>query len=51
LVIDLETKGKKISLRDETTYYKPLGFCTWVCEGVLKNIEYRQLKPEEVAGK
>jgi hypothetical protein len=48
LEIDLETKDKKISLRDETTQYKPLGFCTWVSEGVLRNIEYRQLKPEEV---
>ncbi|MCL2742966.1 MAG: DUF1080 domain-containing protein [Planctomycetaceae bacterium] len=48
LVIDLETKDKTISLRDETTLYKPLGICTWVSEGVLRNIEYRHLKPEEV---
>lgn len=51
LLVDLETEGKKISLRDETSQYQPLGFCTWVCAGMLRNIEYRKLRPEEVDGK
>ena len=48
LVIDLETKDKKISLRNETSKYQPLGICTWITEGELRNLEYRKLKPEEV---
>ncbi|MDR1270108.1 MAG: DUF1080 domain-containing protein [Planctomycetaceae bacterium] len=48
LVIDLKIGEKKISLRDETSQYQPLGFCTWVSEGNIRNIEYRKLKPEEV---
>ncbi|MDR2439603.1 MAG: DUF1080 domain-containing protein [Planctomycetaceae bacterium] len=48
LVIDLKIGEKKISLRDETSQYQPLGVCTWVSEGHIRNIEYRKLKPEEV---
>jgi hypothetical protein len=47
-VIDLEVGEKKISLRDETTEYKPLGICTWTSEGWIRNIQYRKLKPEEI---
>lgn len=50
-VVDLETEGKKISLRDETSDFKPLGFCSWVTEGKIRNIKYRKLKPEEVEAK
>ena len=50
-VIDLETEGRKISLRNEASEYKPLGFCTWSSEGVLRDIEYRKLRPEEVDAK
>ena len=49
--VDLDTAGVKISLRDETSAYKPLGVCTWVSEGHLRDVEYRQLKPEEVNAK
>ncbi len=49
LVIELELEDKTIGLRDEISIYKPLGFCTWVSEGRLRGIEYRKLKPEEVA--
>ncbi len=48
MVVDLETKDKKISLRDETSSYQPLGLCTWCCEGEIRDLEYRKLKPEEV---
>ncbi|MDR0869792.1 MAG: DUF1080 domain-containing protein [Planctomycetaceae bacterium] len=50
-LIDLEVGDKKVSLRDETTQYKPLGICTWVSEGHIRNIKYRKLKPEEIDGK
>jgi hypothetical protein len=50
-VVDLNIGEKKISLRDETSDYKPLGICTWVSEGRIRNLEYRKLKPEEVDGK
>jgi hypothetical protein len=50
LVVDLNVGEKKISLRDETSQYKPLGICTWVSEGHIRNIEYRKLKPKEVDG-
>ena len=50
-LIDVEVGEKTISLRDETSQYQPLGICTWVTEGKLRNIEYRKLKPEEVDGK
>ena len=50
-IIDLETEDRKISLRNETSEYKPLGFCTWCSEGVLRDIEYRKLRPEEVDAK
>lgn len=50
-VVDLDTKDRKISLRDETSLFKPLGFCTWVSEGMLRNVEYRKLRPEEIDGK
>ncbi|MDR1962510.1 MAG: DUF1080 domain-containing protein [Planctomycetaceae bacterium] len=51
LVIDLKVEEKKISLRDETSQYQPLGICTWVSEGRIRDLEYRKLKPEEVDGK
>jgi hypothetical protein len=51
LAVDLNLDEKKISLRDETSQYKPLGICTWVSESRIRNIEYRKLKPEEVDGK
>ena len=48
MLIDLETADHKISLRSETSEYKPLGLCTWCSEGVLRDIEYRKLRPAEV---
>lgn len=49
-LIELEIEDKKISLRDETSQYQPLGLCTWVSGSELRNIEYRKLKPEEIDG-
>lgn len=50
-LVDWEIGDKKLSLREETSLYKPLGICTWVSEGQLRNIKYRKLKPEEIDGK
>lgn len=50
-LIDLETAEKEISLRYETSLYKPLGFCTWSSEGVLRKIAYRKLRPGEIEAK
>lgn len=47
-IVDIEIEGRKVSLRDETSQFQPVGFCTWVSEGWIRDIEYRKLKPEEV---
>ena len=51
LVVDLDTADRTISLRNEASEYKPLGFATWCSEGVLRDIEHRKLRPEEVDAK
>ena len=43
-VIKLVIEDRKLSTRFEVERYKPLGFCTWVTEGHLRNIEYRVIK-------
>ncbi|MDR2346526.1 MAG: DUF1080 domain-containing protein [Planctomycetaceae bacterium] len=40
-VVNLEYKNRKISLREETVSYKPLGFAAWYSTGNLKNIKFR----------
>ncbi|MDR1483584.1 MAG: DUF1080 domain-containing protein [Planctomycetaceae bacterium] len=42
-VVDFEYKDRKISLRDETESYKPLGFAAWYSIGNLRNIMLRKL--------
>ncbi|MDR1053678.1 MAG: DUF1080 domain-containing protein, partial [Planctomycetaceae bacterium] len=42
-IVDLEYKDKKISLRDETEPYKPLGFAAWYSIGNLRNAVFRKL--------
>jgi hypothetical protein len=42
-VVDLEYKNRKLSLRDETESYKPLGFAVWYSIGHLRNVVYRKL--------
>jgi len=48
-MVNLTTAGRKISIRDECDLCRPLGVSSWCTEAGLRNIEYRQLKPEEVA--
>ncbi len=47
-VVDLATKGRKISIRDEVDLCRPFGIATWCTEGQLRKLEIRALKPEEV---
>jgi len=47
-VVDLVIDGRKISLRNETDDFKPIGFATWITEGLIRKIEYRNLTPEEI---
>lgn len=37
-IVDLETEGKKISIRPEVELSRPLGFATWQTTGELRNI-------------
>jgi hypothetical protein len=48
-LVDFPTKGHKLSIRIEVDLSRPLGISTWLSEGWVRNIQIRQLKPEEVA--
>jgi hypothetical protein len=45
-VVDLDTKGHRISIRDECDLCQPLGVSTWCSGAALRNIRMRQIKPE-----
>jgi hypothetical protein len=47
-MVDLATEGHKISIRFEMELCRPLGIASYMSEGCLRNIQVRQLKPEEV---
>lgn len=42
-VVDVDTTGRKISIRVEVEPSKPLGFATWSTTGALRNIKLRPL--------
>jgi hypothetical protein len=42
-VVNLDYKDKKISLRDETDPYKPLGFASWYGTGNLRKVVFRNI--------
>ncbi|MDR1494142.1 MAG: DUF1080 domain-containing protein [Planctomycetaceae bacterium] len=46
--IDIPLKDKEISTRIEVNPYKPLGFTSWVTEGRLRDVKYRELTQEEI---
>ena len=48
-VVDLGTKGKKISIRAECDLCRPFGFCTWNTVGAVKDIRVRTLTEKELA--
>ncbi|MGL6193419.1 MAG: family 16 glycoside hydrolase [Thermoguttaceae bacterium] len=47
-VVDFVIGKHKISLRGESDTFKPLGFATWVTEGFIRKIEFRDLTAEEI---
>ncbi len=49
-VVDQNTTGKKISLRNETLASRPLGLCNFETTSHFKNIKLRKLKPGELTG-
>lgn len=46
-VVDLNTKGKKISVRAECELCKPFGIATWRTTGAVRDIKVRGLTTEE----
>lgn len=46
-VVNLATKGKKISVRGECEPSKPFGIATWRTTGAVKNIQVRKLTEED----
>ncbi len=47
-MVDLERKGHKFTIRMECDLCRPLGIATWCTESVLRNLQIRQLSPQEV---
>ena len=43
-IVNLKTKGRKLSIRIEVEPSKPFGFSTWQTTGALRNIRIRSLK-------
>ena len=46
-VVDLETKGRKISIRPECDLCKPFGIATWRTMGAVRDIRVRTLSADE----
>src|SRR5438067_722577 len=44
---DVETEGKRISIRIECTACKPFGICTWCTSGAVRNVRVRTLTEAE----
>lgn len=47
-MVDLETKGHKLSIRFECDLCRPLGISTWMTTGAVRNVRLRELSPEEL---
>ena len=48
-VVKQPRAGHKFGIRDEVDLCRPLGICTWLTKGAVRNIRLRELKPEEIA--
>ena len=48
-MVDLETKGHKLSIRFECDLCRPFGISTWMTAGAVRNIRVRDLTAAEVA--
>jgi len=46
--VNLALEDKRMSTRLEVTFFQPLGISTWNTEGHLRDIKFRELKPEDV---
>lgn len=47
-MVDLETKGRKLSIRFECDLCRPFGVSTWTTSGAVRNIRVRELGPQEL---
>ena len=47
-MVDLETKGRKLSIRFECDLCRPFGISTWTTSGAVRNIRVRELGPQEL---
>ena len=47
-VVDLATKGRKISIRPECDLSRPFGVCTWSSTGAVRDIRVRPLTEAEL---
>ena len=47
--VNLEREGHKFDIRDEVDLCRPFGISSYCTEGVLRDIQIRLLKPEEIA--
>ena len=45
-IVDVETEGRRISVRFEVERSKPLGFSTWQTTGRIRNARIRELSPK-----
>ncbi|MHB0957291.1 MAG: 3-keto-disaccharide hydrolase [Pirellulaceae bacterium] len=45
-VVDLDTRGRKLSTRMEVRLSEPLGITSWDTRAALRNIQYRVLEPQ-----
>ncbi len=50
-VVNLATKGRKVSIRPECEACRPLGIATWRTSGAIRGIAYRPLKDDEKAAR
>ncbi len=46
-VVDLATKGRKISIRPESDLCRPFGFATWVTAGAIRDVRVRSLTADQ----
>lgn len=44
-IVDLETEGRRFSVRPEVSRSRPLGIATWRTTGALRNLHIRTLEP------
>jgi hypothetical protein len=43
-IVDVNTEGKKISIREDISEAKPLGISTWQTTGAVRNVKWREVR-------